>query len=129
MRRPQPTNALDVLLKQCYTRPSSRCLSAVHKRRTYSTDPTTTPKPTDEQLDIGVLGGGITGLATAFYISQELPKAKVTVYEAANNVGGWLQTEKIPVEGGHVLFEYGPRTLRPSLPNGLVMLDLVSVSS
>ncbi len=116
-----PENILEVLLKQCYRTP--RCQS-VRRRRRYSTGPLSV-KEDHEVKDVAVLGGGITGLASAFYLSQELPNAKITLYEGSNRLGGWLHTKYIDVGNGQVVFEQGPRTLRPSMPNGFVTLDLV----
>jgi len=116
-----PENILEVLLKQCYRTP--RCQS-VRRRRRYSTGPLSV-KEDHEVKDVAVLGGGITGLASAFYLSQELPNAKITLYEGSHRLGGWLHTKYIDVGNGQVVFEQGPRTLRPSMPNGFVTLDLV----
>ena len=76
--------------------------------------------------DVAVLGGGITGLASAYYLSQQLPKARITLFEGSLRLGGWLQSKQIDVGTGSIVFEQGPRTLRPSRPNGWVTLDLVS---
>ena len=62
--------------------------------------------------DVAVLGGGITGLATAFELARILPNAKITIYETAKKLGGWMDSEIVPVRDGEVLFEWGPRTLR-----------------
>jgi oxygen-dependent protoporphyrinogen oxidase len=74
---------------------------------------------------IAVLGGGITGLASAHYLAKELPYAKITVYEKSDRLGGWLQSKKVDVGNGNVLFEQGPRSLRPGTPSGLVTLEIV----
>ena len=74
--------------------------------------------------DIAVLGGGVTGLACAYYLTRELPKAKITIYEASDRLGGWLSSKRVPVRDGTVLFEAGPRTLRPS-SNGVLSARLV----
>lgn len=74
--------------------------------------------------DIAVLGGGITGLATAYFLTQQLPRAKITVYEAGDRIGGWLSSKRVEVEGGNVLFEAGPRTLRPA-QNGVLAIRLI----
>lgn len=76
--------------------------------------------------NIAILGGGIAGLASAFYLSRELPKAKITLYEGSDRLGGWLHTEFVDVEGGKIALEKGPRTLRPNGPAGMVTLALVS---
>ena len=75
----------------------------------------TKPRPVNRKAnDIAIVGGGITGLATAYNLTQLLPNAKVTIYEAGKNLGGWMQSEFVPTDDGkgEVLFEWGPRSLR-----------------
>lgn len=74
--------------------------------------------------DVGILGGGITGLASAYYVLRDHPNAKVTIYESKDRVGGWLETKRVPVKDGNVLFEGGPRTIRPQ-SNGILTASLV----
>ena len=83
-----------------------------------------TPNPVAKK--IAVLGGGITGLATAFHLLRQLPAAHVTLYESSKRLGGWIQSEKIDVDGSHVIFENGPRTLRNEEWAAQVTKDLVS---
>lgn len=78
-----------------------------------------------EPARIAILGGGITGLASAHYFARENPNAKITVYEGSARLGGWLKSDYIDVDGESVLFESGPRTLRPGTPAALVTLQLV----
>ncbi|KAK0657357.1 hypothetical protein B0T16DRAFT_318783 [Cercophora newfieldiana] len=66
---------------------------------------------------IAVLGGGLTGLTTAWYLSRWLPKAKITLYEASDRLGGWIDTETVPVttpdgKEGTVAFERGARMVQ-----------------
>ncbi|KAH0596399.1 hypothetical protein MHUMG1_05516 [Metarhizium humberi] len=66
--------------------------------------------------DIAVVGGGLTGLTTAYYLAKQLPStAKITLYEGSDRLGGWIRTDRVPVDvegvGGVVSFERGPRTL------------------
>ncbi|KAL9127839.1 MAG: hypothetical protein Q9217_003358 [Psora testacea] len=75
--------------------------------------------------DVAVLGGGITGLASAYYLSKSLPDTKIVLFEASSRLGGWLHSKSVDVGNGSVVFEQGPRTLRPTFPNGLITLDLV----
>jgi oxygen-dependent protoporphyrinogen oxidase len=88
------------------------------------TTQTTHPSSHDPK-NIAILGGGITGLASTYYLSKMLPSAGITLYEASDRMGGWLRSKHINVGNGKVVFEQGPRTLRPRTPAGLVTLTLV----
>ena len=89
--------------------------------------PLWTGSRTDQSIkDVAVLGGGITGLATAFELSRKLPDAKITIYEAAKKLGGWMDSEIVPVGDGEVVFEWGPRTLRHT-PEGGATVHLVCI--
>lgn len=79
----------------------------------------------EEQPNIAVLGGGITGLASAYFLTQEFPNAKITLFEAKETLGGWVKSTKIDVGHGEVMFESGPRSLRPQAPAGTLALKLV----
>lgn len=74
---------------------------------------------------VAVLGGGISGLASAYFVAKEFPQSRITVHEANKDGGGWIQSRRIDVPGGDVLFEYGPRTLRPG-KDALITAQLVS---
>lgn len=78
-----------------------------------------------ERQNIAILGGGITGLATAHYLTKTVRNANITVYEAGPRLGGWLQSQRVDVPGGSVLFEQGPRTIRQA-NSSLVTTHLVS---
>lgn len=75
--------------------------------------------------NVAILGGGITGLAAAHYITEELPHVKVTIFESKAELGGWLRSKTVDVGDGQVIFESGPRSLRPQPPNGTLALRLV----
>jgi oxygen-dependent protoporphyrinogen oxidase len=83
------------------------------------------PRSQRRAYNLAVVGGGITGLTSAWQASQNPKCTSVTIFEKEPRVGGWLQSEKVPVEGGHVLFEYGPRTLRSSFPGSMPLLNMV----
>lgn len=90
--------------------------------------PSASPNP--KAQNVAVLGGGIAGLATAFNLTNDLPDAKITIFEANDKPGGWVDSEHVDVEDGKVLFEWGPRSLRPDIMgNGLATLRLVCVVS
>ena len=46
-------------------------------------------------MRIGIIGGGLSGLATAFYLSRLLTGSRITVFEAEERLGGKLRTVEI----------------------------------
>ena len=70
-----------------------------------------------------ILGGGISGLACAYRLAVALPNTPITLIEASNRLGGWMQSHK--QEGG-VIFESGPRTMRPKGVPGWSTIALVN---
>lgn len=75
---------------------------------------------------IVVIGGGISGLSTCYFLRKLLNPAKYSIhlYEASSKWGGWIDTVKISSENSKFLFERGPRGFRPSR-NGAEVLNLV----
>jgi len=70
-----------------------------------------------------VLGGGISGLAAAYRLAQIHPSPKrIVLLEAGSRVGGWIHSTKN--EDG-VVFEHGPRTMRPVGESGTTTLNLL----
>ncbi|KAL7790426.1 hypothetical protein V8C37DRAFT_403451 [Trichoderma ceciliae] len=69
-----------------------------------------------QDAKVAVLGGGLTGLTTAYYLAKWLPSTtKITLLEGSDRLGGWIRTDRIPVKVGSVEgvvnFERGPRSL------------------
>lgn len=81
---------------------------------------------------IAVLGGGISGLSTAWYLAKTAPSnVKITLIEGTKRTGGWLYSDRVadpqyPNGKGSVLLERGPRSLRPQGVSGLNTLEMVS---
>jgi oxygen-dependent protoporphyrinogen oxidase len=71
-------------------------------------------------MKIAVLGGGISGLSTAYFLKKELPNASILLIES-QKWGGWISSLK----RDNTLFETGPRTLRPHGEAGAFTLGLV----
>ena len=65
---------------------------------------------------VAVIGGGISGLSTCFYLSRIRPAWNVTLYEP-NRIGGWLHTLR---KDGFTL-ETGPRSIRVSERSAAVL--------
>jgi protoporphyrinogen/coproporphyrinogen III oxidase len=76
--------------------------------------------PAESSPSIVVVGGGFSGLATAFRLQQRLPQARITVLESAPQLGGVVQTLTRP--DGCIL-ELGPDSLLRAKPAGLRLID------
>jgi len=72
-------------------------------------------------MKIAIVGGGISGLATAFYIKQEKPEVEITLFEKEKSLGGKMMTKN--VEG--FLFEEGSNGFLSNKPD---TLELVKAS-
>lgn len=53
---------------------------------------------------VAVIGGGISGLATAYYLKKQSPQLEVNLFEANAKVGGIIQTHR----SSAALMEHGP---------------------
>lgn len=71
---------------------------------------------------VAVLGGGIGGLATAYYLSKSPQVAKVILLESSGRYGGWLWSTR---RSDGAVFEHGPRGIRPAGAVGVNTLNLV----
>ncbi|KAJ1527775.1 hypothetical protein ONE63_007730 [Megalurothrips usitatus] len=69
-----------------------------------------------------ILGGGISGLSAAYYLLKAGSKSKIIVFESGKRVGGWICTSR---ESNGLLFEQGPRTIRPRFEAGMNTLQLI----
>ena len=107
-----------------YPRPNINGIRSKKLRLSNLSDDTFRRYSSTYSQDIAVIGGGITGLASAFWVST-LPGTRVTLYEKGERLGGWLNSKHVNVGNGTVLFEQGPRAIRPSGPNGLLTRYLV----
>jgi len=81
--------------------------------------------PTDIRLKVAIVGTGISGLSTAWLLSQ---RHDVTVYERADRVGGHSNTilasvgaRSIPVDTGFIVFN------RRTYPNLTALFELLKV--
>ncbi|KIK68777.1 hypothetical protein GYMLUDRAFT_36266 [Collybiopsis luxurians FD-317 M1] len=79
-----------------------------------------------------VLGGGLSGLSSAFHLSRRFPNTQITLVEKTSRLGGWVSSDRVQVqdEHGHVaeiLLEAGPRTLRPNAKSVLELINLLGL--
>lgn len=75
---------------------------------------------------IGILGGGIAGLTSAYYLAQKAarskyPQLKILLFERSSRFGGWIRSSQLEEKYQSHLFEVGPRTLR--LQSGIASLS------
>jgi oxygen-dependent protoporphyrinogen oxidase len=76
---------------------------------------------------VAILGGGISGLSAAYYLAKASPKTKVILIESSKRVGGWIRSQRVECgQKDNVLFEMGPRTLRPVGAGGAAIIDMVT---
>jgi oxygen-dependent protoporphyrinogen oxidase len=73
---------------------------------------------TQPPRSIAVLGGGLTGLTTAWHLTRALPDAKITIYDKKARMGGWIDTAKVTAKTpdgteGTVYFEHAARMIKP----------------
>ena len=72
---------------------------------------------------VGILGGGIAGLSTAYYLVKQFgDKVHPVIFESSGMTGGWMRT--VTTKKGS-RYEMGPRTIRPMGISGLNTLDLI----
>ena len=70
---------------------------------------------TDSAPSVAVIGGGITGLASAFYLRKLRPSAKITLFESATRLGGNIRTE----QRDDFLVDAGPDSFMRAKPAAL----------
>ncbi len=71
-------------------------------------------------MNIAIIGGGISGLTTAFYIKQFKPEAKITLFEKENYLGGKMHT----VNKNGFLIEEGSNGFLSNKPDTLELVKL-----
>lgn len=59
--------------------------------------------PKSSEVDIAIIGAGISGLYCAYRLitSKKFEKKKIAIYERLNRTGGRLQSDLIPIVGDH----------------------------
>lgn len=76
--------------------------------------------PDARRLDVAIVGGGISGLVTAFRLSRHQHSTdplSLRLFEARDRLGGLIQTERVEAEQqGDCLCETGPDSLATAKP-------------
>jgi oxygen-dependent protoporphyrinogen oxidase len=65
---------------------------------------------------IVIVGGGIAGLAAAYYTRKKTPDAQITLIESSDRWGGKITTDRLPFEEGQFIIEGGPDTFLATKP-------------
>jgi len=74
-------------------------------------------------MTLCILGGGVAGLSAAHYALSSSKFRRIVILESSARIGGWIKTIRNP---NGVLFEKGPRTIRPAGPQGANTLALIN---
>ncbi|GAV54150.1 hypothetical protein ZYGR_0AK06520 [Zygosaccharomyces rouxii] len=75
---------------------------------------------------VGVVGGGISGLTFTYFLAKLRPDVHVTVFESNPRTGGWIRSlDTKDNEGGSIMLEQGPRTLRGVSDGTVLMADIL----
>lgn len=70
------------------------------------------PQPTGESYDLIVVGGGISGLAAAYFFSKEVgPKARILVLDNHDDFGGHAKRNEFLVNGRLLLSNGGTQSI------------------
>ncbi|KAI1333288.1 Protoporphyrinogen oxidase [Xylariaceae sp. FL0255] len=141
--RSRPEDVFINLLRSIYSSPRHstipsppmRPLSRIKppRRLVYDRAFATTSENGVRPREIAVLGAGMTGLTVAHYLSRFAKDSHITIYEANDRPGGWINSELVPIDvdgqKGHVLFHHGPSMLRSGKSSkkydDLVLYDLL----
>ncbi|EPQ28598.1 uncharacterized protein PFL1_03901 [Pseudozyma flocculosa PF-1] len=110
-------------------------LSAAHRSARLASTVAAGQPSAPAKKTLAVLGGGISGLASAYRLSQRLPASRyrVVLLEQSQRLGGWIDSRRTtlaspptdPNAPSTALIEKGPRSIRPTGPTGMVMLELL----
>ncbi len=69
-------------------------------------------------MKIAIVGAGISGLSTAFYLKQKLPDCSLVIYDPETRPGGTMQTVNV----GGFLFEGGGNGFLTNKPDSLQLV-------
>jgi hypothetical protein len=129
MRLPSPNRSVVAPLQACagrhnVLRPRLRPQWHLHTQSRQYANPSDPfdilqGEPTGPRIrdgNIAVIGGGLGGLTTAYYLAKFMPPTtKITILESSDRLGGWIRTDKFDVDiagkKGKIRFERGPRTM------------------
>lgn len=80
----------------------------------------TTLHDTGEDFDLVVVGGGISGLAAAYFYGQARPKAKILILENHDDFGGHAKRNEFHIQGHMLLLNGGTLEIDSPYPYSAV---------
>jgi oxygen-dependent protoporphyrinogen oxidase len=90
-----------------------------------SQDSSSGPAPAARPRTVAVIGGGISGLAAAWFVKQAAPDATVTVFEGSPRVGGKLAVGEV----GGVQVDLGAESILNRRPEAVELARAVGLDS
>ncbi len=91
-----------------------------HESRSERSDNSAGTRTITSHESIAIVGGGISGLATAFYIKQYNPEIRITLFEKESELGGKMKT----VQKDGFLIEEGSNGFLSNKPDTLELVKL-----
>src|ERR1041384_368550 len=70
---------------------------------------------------IVIIGGGIAGLAAAYYATKKLSDTQITLIESSDRWGGKISTDRVEFDGGQFIIEGGPDTFLATKPYAIAL--------
>src|SRR2546430_2635520 len=68
----------------------------------------------DEQIDIAIVGGGVSGVYSAWRLQQAHPRRKIVVFEGGDDIGGRLLSVR-PPDVSNMVAELGGMRILPAV--------------
>lgn len=79
--------------------------------------------PTAETLDVAVVGGGVAGTSTAFWLRRLAPHLRVTLFERDSEAGGKVRG----VHDNGFVFDWGPASFMGDSPSVRSLVDALGL--
>ncbi|SCU94744.1 LAME_0F08988g1_1 [Lachancea meyersii CBS 8951] len=77
--------------------------------------------------NVAVVGAGVGGLSFGYFLTKLRPDVNITIIDAANRTGGWINSSTIEDHGkSPVVLEKGPRTLRGKSEGTTLIVDTLN---